>query len=915
MPGSLADPQIALFNGSGGNIGSNDNWSGTAVSDAATIAGLIPLAVGSRDSALVQSFAAGAYTVQVSGVGGTTGLGLVEFAVSDADRPATFVPALIAPILSQSVTAGTTARFYAAYIAKPFAVTFQWRKNGVAIVGATGGQLTLTNAQPADAGDYSVVITNSAGAITTAPATLTVTVDAAPVITIQPAAQAVVAGGTATFAVVATGQPAPTYQWLFNGATIAGATAATLTRTNVQAANVGTYSVRVTNSIGTVTSAGAALTIVPLPVITAPPAALSIVAGSPASFTVAATGTAPLTYQWRKDGVNLAGATAATFAIAVAQTSDAGSYTVVVTNPGGSVTSAAAALTVARNFAGTYFGTFDGGRGSWALVVTSDRVGTFVGFLNNPRAGIVATVAVAADGTFRTESTLIQPLFAPPVQILSGRPVAAASTAFTLSGTIGTTAVTGTLEGLNVPFTGTLDAPIGGTPSPLTGIYQTTGAASAGTTYTVVGSSGRTVMAMTIGPTLVDGGLGTLATNGAFTLTTPDNTKIAGTVVPATGGITTAVTPAVGAPVTATGSRTEGLGAPVVTQLPAAQTVTAGAAVTLTVTAGGRTPLTYQWKRDGSDLPGATAATLTIAAAQPGDAGAYTCLVTNADGAVATAPAALTVAGTARIINLSILTAIATAGESVALGYVVEGSSPTNAKPLVIRAAGPSLGALGVPGTLADPKIELYAGAAKTGENDNWGGSAGLATAMADVAAFPYTGPTSRDAATLASITTRENSVVVSAVGAGTGTVIAEVYDATPPAAYTLATPRLVNVSVLKQIGSGFTLGFVISGVGSKTMLIRAVGPGLTAVGVSSGFVADPRLTLLTGSTETAANDNWGGTPALAAAMTQTGAFAIPAASGDAALLATLPPGQYSAKVEAPAGATGLVLVEVYDVP
>jgi hypothetical protein len=98
-------------------------------------------------------------------------------------------------------------------------------------------------------------------------------------------------------------------------------------------------------------------------------------------------------------------------------------------------------------------------------------------------------------------------------------------------------------------------------------------------------------------------------------------------------------------------------------------------------------------------------------------------------------------------------------------------------------------------------------------------------------------------------------------------------------------------------------------------VLVRAVGPGLAAVGVTSGFVADPRLALFAGSTKINESDDWGGTAALASAMAQVGAFAIPASSRDAALLATLQPGSYSVQVSAPAGTGGLVIAEVYEVP
>jgi hypothetical protein len=200
-------------------------------------------------------------------------------------------------------------------------------------------------------------------------------------------------------------------------------------------------------------------------------------------------------------------------------------------------------------------------------------------------------------------------------------------------------------------------------------------------------------------------------------------------------------------------------------------------------------------------------------------------------------------------------------------------------------------------------------------ENDNWGGATALANAMAAVGAFPYAGPTSRDAAAFTDITTRDNSVRVSAAGNGTGTVIAEIYDATPGNEFTVSTPRLVNVSVLKHLGSGLTVGFVVGGATTAKVLVRAIGPTLGAAPFSvPGAVADPQLTLFSGQTSIGTNDNWGGTAALTSAFNSVGAFALPPTSRDAALVATLQPGSYTVEVSG-IGTSGLALVEVYEVP
>jgi hypothetical protein len=356
---------------------------------------------------------------------------------------------------------------------------------------------------------------------------------------------------------------------------------------------------------------------------------------------------------------------------------------------------------------------------------------------------------------------------------------------------------------------------------------------------------------------------------------------------------------------------------PTITTQPVTQTATAGTSTTLTAAVTSTAPATYQWLKNGAPLTGATSATLTLASPTAADAGTYSVVVTNSGGSVTSTAATLTVAAPnpGRLVNLSILTDLATPGDSFTLGTVIGGAGTNGTKPLLVRAVGPALGALGVGGTLSDPNLEFFNGSTKAGENDNWSGTPALSTAFTAVGAFPFSSPTSRDAALYnAAVPSGNNSIRISGLGDATGAVLAELYDSTPPAAYTLATPRLVNVSVLKQIGAGFTVGFVIGGDSAKTILVRAVGPGLAALGVT-GFVPDPKLTLYSGPTATAENDNWAGTPALTAAFTSVGAFALPATSLDAALRTTLSPGSYSVQVAAIGSATGLVLVEVYEVP
>ncbi|RJQ14557.1 hypothetical protein C4553_00585 [Candidatus Parcubacteria bacterium] len=167
-----------------------------------------------------------------------------------------------------------------------------------------------------------------------------------PSISTQPQSQTANVGSMVSLSVVATGTPPLSFQWRKDGSNIQGATSSTFTIASVATSDAGSYTVVVSNSAGSVTSSAATLTVNQPPSITTQPQSQVVNVGDSVTFSVVASGTAPLSFQWRKDGSNIQGATASTFTIASVATSDAGSYTVVVSNSAGSVTSSAATLTV-----------------------------------------------------------------------------------------------------------------------------------------------------------------------------------------------------------------------------------------------------------------------------------------------------------------------------------------------------------------------------------------------------------------------------------------------------------------------------------------------------------------------------------------------------------------------------------------
>lgn len=165
-------------------------------------------------------------------------------------------------------------------------------------------------------------------------------------ITAQPQSQTVIVGGAVTFSVTAAGSQPLLYQWRFNGANISGAKTTSYQMSNVQTNQAGNYTVVVSNQGGAATSSVAVLTVMVPPSITAQPQGRTVAAGNGVTFSVTASGSAPLRYQWFQNNSALAGATTVSYTISATQPSDAGDYRVHVSNSAGDIDSSTATLTV-----------------------------------------------------------------------------------------------------------------------------------------------------------------------------------------------------------------------------------------------------------------------------------------------------------------------------------------------------------------------------------------------------------------------------------------------------------------------------------------------------------------------------------------------------------------------------------------
>lgn len=608
----------------------------------------------------------GAVTFRIYGYNGTgsPGANTANWRMDDLKLTVTTVfPPPVAPVVVATAPAdGATG----VPVASPLTITFNeavaftgsWftitsAQNGPMAATVTGGPTTFTLTPPSFFANTDTITVTVPGANVVDLATGTIhgagttafsfTTEAyvpptPPSVTTQPAPQSVFVGDPAMFHVDADGTAPLTYKWRRNGVALTGnssATTATLTIPSATLADMGNYDCVVANVAGSDVSHAAALTVslVP-PSIATPPAAQMTTVGGNVSLTVVAAGTAPFTYQWRKNGSPISGANGDTLAIPDATYADSGVYDVVVANGAGSVTSASATVAIvdassaivwdfsaATPTSGLPAGVTGGAvsqgnnNGTTALLTTTSASGSYAGASGGNNAGAAARTGPlnqAAGGSAYFEFTLTAP---------ADRQLAATALQFGMRST--------------------------GTGPQAFALY------SSADDYAAPLASG------------------TIPNNSSWRLYTP---TFGGVTTTAGGAITFRLYGfnGTGSPGANTANwriddlqLTAGLLAlppvpPTIDLQPAPQTATVGANVSLTIAAFGTAPLSYQWRKGGVPIdgnPSALTSTLTLTGITHLDAGDYECVVSNIAGTATSDPARLTVEKAAATLELGVLNA------------------------------------------------------------------------------------------------------------------------------------------------------------------------------------------------------------------------------------------------------------------
>ena len=688
-------------------------------------------------------------------------------------------------------------------------------------------------------------------------------------------------------------------------------------------------------------------TVAALPVITAPPTDQSAPLDAEVRFMVAATGNPAPTFQWRREGRPIPGATGAVLTLKVTAET-VGRYSVAVQNSVGSVLSAPVLLSVGNGIpvGGGSAGVVAGTGGGSAPAAGGSSAGSSAG-TTSPASGTTAGVSAGANdgGAVNAGGS------STGTGSSAGGSIAGGSTAVgtPASGSTSVVATGGAAAGAGTATNSGVTSTTGG-PAPGAGV-------AAGGTGTLPG--GENSVAGAYFGTLPDGGVWALnvradrrgmflahfpATGTAaiaeVTLGADNRFQVTGTTLAPRGVVAAApdrpatasapVSYTLRAQVSAESATGELLGFNL--QAPADRGPLATAGLY-------RAQALYAAEGSTHVIVGPSGRVLAVTTSpQTVDAVAGTLSAEGAFRAVTRQGAEVTLGlnagiraltlsysggedarttvfhglrdtevATLALANLSIRTIAGAEEQSLVAGFSVAGGR----KSILVRGIGPALAEFGVEGVLADPRLELRRPGtdAMLAVNDDWSEAAGRV--FPRVGAFALRGG-SRDAALVAELEASTYTARLSEAAGGSGVALLELYDAGAT-----GDGRLTNLSarsVVSPDGGALIAGFNLTGTGTRRLLIRAVGPSLEAFGLE-GVLPDPRLDLYPagGAVPLATNQDW--SPVLAETFRQVGAFALRDGSWDAAFVVTLPAGSYTAQVGSTNGASGIALVEIYELP
>ncbi len=588
---------------------------------------------------------------------------------------------------SQTVLVGANVNFSVTAAGSP-PLGYHWLRNGSPlsdggnVSGSATANLSLTNVQLTDTSTFQVIVSNLAGSTNSALVTLTVNPPPVPPsISAPPPSQTVTAGTNVSFSVTAAGTAPLSFQWqknnlnLANGGNVSGATTSILTLSNVQSDDAANYSVIVTNVAGSTNSGPASLTVNVPPAVTAQPVSVGVMAGTNVSFSVGASGTAPLVYEWRfngsplSDGGQFAGTATPTMSITNVGSNNGGNYSVLVSNVAGATASSNAVLAVtlpgscypaptnlvgwwpgdgnANDIIGGNDGTLQGG----ATAGAPGEVGPAFGF-----NGTTAYVSIPDSSVFHPTNFTVEAwvLFTSLDSTASGGSAAGQQYivfkqntryssfegiylgkergtggdhfAFAVSSSAGVTAEadSGPVIATNVWYhiagvrgTNTLQLYLNGA---LVASASVNFAQDYGTLPLYFGSSGETYWDHKLSGSLDEVSLYDRALAAS---------EVAAIYAAGSGG------------------KCKGAVAPAIVTQPTNQVIIVGGSTSFTVVAAGTQPLAYQWYKDGvkmtnsGTIAGATGATLSLANLQLSEVGNYTVYVSNPLGTAVSQPASL----------------------------------------------------------------------------------------------------------------------------------------------------------------------------------------------------------------------------------------------------------------------------------